>query len=420
VPPLLSYAGLHLLFVGLVLGWTGFNAALSLRNLRHNEARMRRRGEWLREVIGYEDPEEVITYLRLHAGLGIAAGAYGTLLILGVMYSGLFTRFVRAWAALSLGGPIASGTLLAGGLVLLQELVSLPRSLYEVFVIEERFGFNRLDAAEFFRQRARRLAVTLLLTGTLVAGFLGLIEAFPVRWPIPAMLAIGGVYVILSVLVPNWILPFFYRHRPLQAGPLRKRIAGFLARHDLKVGGRIFVEERSKETRKANAYFAGFGPFKKLVLTDTLLEAFGPEEILGVLAHEVGHWQHAHTWKRIGAGLLGAGIPVGGLYVLLHADWLYGMWNVPALGWVGLLAALPWLGPLGLISRPLMNGYSRFTERQADRYAVRHGLGDALGDALSRLARTNYATVFPDPLYATFHASHPTLPERIRAARRDA
>ncbi len=417
--PLWSHPYLHGLFVLLALGWVTLKTTLSLRNLVHNESMMRDRKQWLRTVIGYDDVEEVITYLRLKTGVGIVGGIYTAMLVLGLYYGGLFTRFFRWYVDVAPGGIVFSGTLLVPGLLVVNELLSLPRSLYDVFVIEERFGFNRMGPGDFVRQKAKKTLVSLVISTGLAAGILWLIVRFPLVWPIPLMAGFAGVYLVMSLLVPNLILPFFYDHQPLPDGALKDRVTRFLKQHDLAIGQRIFVEERSRETTKSNAYFAGFGPFKRLVLTDTLLEDFSVEEILGVLAHEVGHWQHSHQWKRIGATFLGTALQCGVVYFLLEADWLYGMWNVPDTPYVGLLLAVQWTLPLGLITRPLMNGYSRYTERQADAYATDHDLGDALASALSRLAETNYAVVFPDPIYALFNSSHPTLPERIRRAASD-
>jgi STE24 endopeptidase len=296
-------------------------------------------------------------------------------------------------------------------------LVGLPMSLYRTFVIEARFGFNKLTWSLWLADLAKSTLLGVAIGGPLLYAVLWLMDVMGVRW----WLYVWGLWLGFNLLVlflyPTVIAPLFNKFTPLQDESLKVRIEALLARCGFSSSG-LFVMDGSKRSGHGNAYFTGFGQAKRIVFFDTLLEKLTPDEIEAVLAHELGHFKHRHVLKRI---VLMAALSLGFLWLLgqlIDQPWFYAGLGVQKVGSGDTAMALllfsmvlpVFLFPLA----PLTSALSRRHEYEADAYAAKQTAADNLVSALVKLYRDNAATLTPDPLHSMFHDSHP--PARLRIA----
>jgi STE24 endopeptidase len=305
-----------------------------------------------------------------------------------------------------------------GALGLAQAVVGLPLRWWSTFVIEARFGFNRTTPVTFWTDTAKGAALAVGLGGPLLAAVLWLFAAAGTSaWVWCWALATAWV-VVVQYVAPTWLLPLFHRCTPLAEGPLRDAILAYAARVGFPLAG-VTVIDGSRRSTKANAFFTGFGARKRIALFDTLLAALSADEVLAVLAHEVGHYRRRHVVVGMGLGIVQLGVTFALLALVLGAPAV-----MPALG-VGApsvhtaLVAFALLS--GLVDLPLgtaLHALSRRHERQADAFAVETaGAGGALASALKTLAADSLSVPAPHPAYVALHHTHPPLAERVRALR---
>ena len=304
--------------------------------------------------------------------------------------------------------------LFAVGLAL--NLTALPLDWYAQFRLEERFGFNTTTQKLWWLDRAKGLLLAGALGLPLLALVLKLANWAGSAWWLWAWGTLLIFQLIMLVLAPVLILPLFNKFTPLTAGSLRERLLALAERTGFRARG-IQVMDGSKRSRHSNAFFTGFGRFRKIVLFDTLIEQLCESELAAVLAHEIGHYKKGHIPKMLAWS---AASLLGGFYALAwlaRQDWFYrafgfGPDNIaPAFLLFGLLA-----GTATFWFTPLANFWSRRFEYQADAFAA-GATGDpiSLVGALRKLNEKNLSNLTPHPLYSTFHYSHPTLNERERA-----
>lgn len=302
-------------------------------------------------------------------------------------------------------------------LVLAFEFLTLPLGYYAGFVREHAFQLSTQTRAAWFLDRAKAGLITLMLAVPLGSLLALLWRRYPGRWVLPAWV-LGGVAVILVVaLAPILIDPLFHTIRPLRDPALQERMIVLAQRAGIQVS-EVYETDASRRTRKGNAYFTGLGRTKRIVLFDTLLAASEPDEIELVVAHELGHWKHAHIWKGIGLSLLGMGITLWcGARLLEWAVRRSGFHLAGPADVAGLPLFLLVLFVLNLVSLPLQNGISRLFEREADRTSLElTGNAAAFIRSEVKLARSNLADVTPHPAIVWLLYTHPPVVERIRMA----
>lgn len=335
--------------------------------------------------------------------------------LLAVLWSGALPW---AWARVDAVAPGAawSGALfLTAGFTVLG-LVHLPLDWWAQFRLEARFGFNRSTPGLWAADQGKGLALGVLLGWPLAWALLGLIRWTGPSWWIWGFALLFGFQLLLLVLYPKLILPWFNRLTPLPAGEQRERLLALAERTGFPAQT-IEVIDGSKRSTHANAFFTGFGRFRRIVLFDTLLTRLAPEELEAVLAHEIGHYRRGHIPQRlVSAAVLQAGA-FAALAWLLQAPWFNPAFGLPAGAAAPSLLLFALLG--GLVTfwfSPVGHWISRRHEYQADAFA-KQALGSAapMVAALHKLARENLANLTPHPLYSAVHYSHPTVVERERA-----
>lgn len=292
-------------------------------------------------------------------------------------------------------------------------LVDLPFDFYSTFVIEERYGFNRTTHRTFWADQAKSFALSLLIEIVLLGIIFLLYQAWGQRFWLWASLVCIGFVIFFNLFYSNLIVPLFNKQTPLEAGPLRQAIEQAAAKMSFRISN-IYVINGSKHSTKANAYFTGFGAKKRIVIYDTLIEQLSTDEIVAVLAHEIGHYKHHDTIK----GMVLTAVTIVAYLFLFSL--LVGNATLPeALGGtypsfpLSMIAFGLLLTPLNLVLGPLGNIVSRRAEYKADSFSAGFGHGPSLISGLKKLSANTLSNLTPHPLYVWFNYSHPTLEQRI-------
>jgi STE24 endopeptidase len=355
--------------------------------------------------------QKAADYTVARTRLGMLATLVEAALLLAFTLGGGIAALHDFWS-LRLDG-LWYGVAMIFSVMVVSGLVDLPFSLYRQFVVEERFGFNRMTLGLFLSDLAKQLFLAILIGTPILLAVLWLMTATGERWWLYVWLFWSAVNLLILFIYPTWIAPLFNKFSPLEDGEMKSRIEALLKRCGFQSKG-LFVMDGSKRSSHGNAYFTGFGRSKRIVFFDTLLSRLQPTEIEAVLAHELGHFSHRHVLKRI---VLMFGMSLAGLWLLgqlTAAPWFYEGLGVPAgntaLALILFFLVIPvFTFPL----RPVMSLLSRRHEFEADAYAARHADADDLARALVKLYEDNAATLTPDPLHSLVYDSHPPAAERI-------
>lgn len=360
------------------------------------------------------DPDATAhAYARIRYRILFADLAVWFLFLLWLQGVGISQRLATWWAHLTPHEPLRIlGYLTFFGC--LQYLVTCPLHFYGTFILEHRFGLSRLTLGGWVTRELKHLAVGGVIGALLIEGLYAMVRHVPDQWPLVATIGWVGFSIVLARIFPTVLLPIFYKTTPLENDQLVKRLSDLCQRAGLAVLG-VFRFQLGVETRKANAALAGLGKTRRVLLSDTLISDFTPEEIEGVLAHELGHHRFRHITKLLITSAIGS-------WVAFSLTALVGRWWVSALGLQGLAdivgfpALMLWLSLLGLVGLPLQNGLSRRYEWQADRFATAMTPPRAFASALRRLAALNLADPNPPRWITWFFYDHPPIAERIQAA----
>jgi STE24 endopeptidase len=307
-----------------------------------------------------------------------------------------------------------SGTLFFGILYAVSVLLDIPFSLYSTFVIEKRYGFSTITPQLWLIDLVKSLVISVILMALLFIPFFALIHWLPQSWWFAAWVFFALFQMLMIWLYPLVIAPLFNQYVPVQDDVLRERIMAMAEKAGLRAEG-IFEVDAGKRSRHSNAYFTGLGRSKRIVLFDTLLATHSHDEIVAVLAHEIGHWKLRHVLKQL---ILMEVVALAGfylVYLLMGWPFLYETFGFAGpLPYAGLLLAAIVLKPAAFFLTPIGAAVSRTYERDADRYVL--GLVGStrfLAQALKRLAKENLANLHPHPTYVAFYYSHPPLAQRV-------
>ena len=322
-----------------------------------------------------------------------------------------------------MGGGMLQQLALLACFALISGLIDLPLALYQTFVLEERFGFNKMSFKLWLADLLKSTLVGAAIGLPLAALVLWLMGAAGPLWWLWAWCVWMGFNLLLMVVYPTVIAPLFNKFRPLEDAALKTRVTALMQRCGFSAKG-LFVMDGSKRSAHANAYFTGFGAAKRVVFYDTLLSKLSPAEVDAVLAHELGHFKHKHILKRIvamfalslaGFALLGWLSVQGWFYAGLGVTPNFQLPGIPgapndALALLLFLLVMP---VFSFFISPVFAQMSRRDEFQADAYAVAQTSGADLRTALLKLFEDNASTLTPDPVFAKFYYSHPPASERL-------
>ena len=311
-------------------------------------------------------------------------------------------------------GLIVSGLIFFAVLSISTNLLRIPFSLYDAFVIEERYGFNIMNFKVWVSDLFKSIIIGAIMGGLLLGLLLALVIYGGNGWWIWAWMLVGGFELLLLWLYPVVILPLFNKFDPIENMGLENRIRTLIEKVGLRAKG-IFKMDASKRSKHTNAFFVGLGRTKRIVLFDTLLVSHTEEEILAVLAHEAGHWKKRHILRMLVPLEILSFVSFYAVAKLLNWPLIYQTFGFQESHlYVGLFLIGTFISLLGFFAEPLESAISRRFEREADDFALELiGTGVPMTSALKRLASDNLANLSPHPLYAWFYYSHPPLVERI-------
>jgi STE24 endopeptidase len=308
---------------------------------------------------------------------------------------------------------LSYGLAMIFSLMLISGIIDLPFSLYRQFVIEARYGFNRMTPGLFFADLIKQTLLGIAIGAPVILAVLWLMGAMGPLWWLYVWLFWSAFNLLILFVYPTWIAPLFNKFSPLEDGEMKTRIEALLARCGFRSSG-LFVMDGSKRSSHGNAYFTGFGNNKRIVFFDTLLARLSPSEIEAVLAHELGHFRRRHVVKRI---VFMFAASLGFLWLLgqlIDAPWFYAGLGVPAQNTTLALILFFLVVPVFTFPfSPLMSHLSRQHEFEADAYAADHTAAEDLARALVKLYQDNASTLTPDPLHSLFYDSHPPAAQRI-------
>lgn len=373
--------------------------------------------EVLRDVYDAGQYKKQQEYKRTNDNFSLITSTFSLILMLLMLFLGGF-QLVDGWAREITQHPILLVLVFFAMLGIAADLLNTPFSLYDIFVIEEKFGFNRTTVPIYVLDKLKGWLLGAIIGGGLLALIVWFYQLTASSFWVYAWILATVFSVFMAMFYSSLIVPLFNKQAPLEPGELRDAIQAF----SKKVGFRldsIYVIDGSKRSTKANAYFTGLGPKKRIVLYDTLLKELSTKEIVAVLAHEIGHYKKKHTLTGILAGIVQTGITLFILSLLVANPALSA-----ALGGdepsfhLGLIAFGMLYSPISLVTGLLMNYVSRSHEYAADRYVREQYEADALITALKKLSSSNLSNLTPHPVYVFFHYSHPTLLQRIESLKK--
>lgn len=352
-------------------------------------------------------------YLKENTKFGIITSSFDLAVLFIFWFAGGFQyldTLVR-----SFGLPvILTGLLFTGILLFFKLIIGLPFTIYATFVIEETYGFNKTTAKTFILDLIKSVCLSVLLGGLLLAAILAFLDyGGPLAW-ILCWSATTIFMLILQYIVPTWIMPLFNKFTPLEEGELRQAIMAYSRSIDFPVNN-IFVMDGSSRSTKSNAFFTGFGKNKRIVLFDTLIKDHTVDELLAILAHEMGHYKKKHIQKRLVTGILQMGVVFYLVSVFISSPGLFEAFFMENISiYAGLIFFGMLYSPIDMVISIFMQMASRKDEFEADAFAAETTLKtQPLIDALKKLSVNNLSNLDPHPFYVFLNYSHPPVLHRI-------
>jgi len=353
-------------------------------------------------------------YERTKHKFSLFTDTFSLVLLLSVILSEGFAyadKLVRLYTDHS----ILISLLFFGLIGIIFDLLTTPFDIYSTFVIEKRFGFNRTTRKTYILDKIKGWFLAAIIGGGLLALIIMIYEETGPWFWLLAWATVSGFMIFMAMFYSSLIVPLFNKQTPLEPGELRDEIQKFSIKTGFHLSN-VYVMDGSKRSTKANAYFSGLGAKKRIVLYDTLIKDLNTEEIVAVLAHEIGHYKKKHTLKGIIISVVQTALLFYILSLFLGNVVLDNALGVETLSFhIEIIAFGLLYSPLSMISGILMNHYSRKNEYEADQFVKVHYKAEALQSALKKLSVNNLSNLRPHPGYVFFHYSHPPLLERLKA-----
>lgn len=404
---------LTLVFIALLIATTLARLWLGSRQIAYVQANRTQVPSAFSANISLEAHQKAADYSMAKTRLTLAEVVIQALLLAALTIGGGLQWLDDSWRNVLTDHEVIRGALVICCAMLISALIDLPFEYYKTFVIDEKFGFNKMTPRMFFTDLIKHSLVGLALGLPILFTALWLMQGADQYWWF-YLWVIWSIFNILMLAVyPTFIAPLFNKFTPLADENLKSRIEALLAKCGFRSQG-LFVMDGSARSSHGNAYFTGFGSSKRVVFFDTLLDRLSTEEIEAVLAHELGHFKHHHVIKRIALMFFVSFLGLALLGWLMNQTWFYNGLGVTTPSNHMALILFLLVSPVFLfLLRPLMASYSRKNEFEADEYAAKHASAGHLIEALVKLYRDNASTLTPDPLHSAFYDSHPPASIRI-------
>lgn len=400
------------IFIFMVVFTTAVQLWLSLKQAKHVMAHRHSVPDEFSDKLTLEEHQKAADYT-------VAKGKFGRLqLFLGIVVLFLWTlggglEWIDSLWRGAEWGALATGVAVLISFSLISSLIDLPVSLYNTFVLEEKFGFNKTTLKVFFVDMLKGAALSVVIGIPLILLVLWLMETAGDLWWLYAWVALTAFSILMMWAYPKFIAPIFNKFAPLEEGEVLDRLTSLLKRTGFNSDG-VFVMDGSKRSSHGNAYFTGFGKTKRIVFFDTLLKDLTPTQIEAVLAHELGHFKRKHVLKGMITSITMTFIGFAVLAWLMKQGWFYTSLGVSTPSTYMALLLFMLVSPaFTFFIGPLMARRSRKHEFEADEFAAQQSNAGELISALVSLYKKNAGTLTPDPMYSAFYDSHPPASIRI-------
>jgi STE24 endopeptidase len=360
--------------------------------------------------VSLDEHRRAAGYTLARTRLSMAQGAFDTLL--AILWLAVLLAPVEALVGAIVPSGLSRSVAIVVAVTAIGYVLHLPFSIYQTFWLEARFGFNRTTPGMFVRDRVKGGVLQLALALPLLYGLFALLRWLPDVWWLGMWAVLMVVMLAMIVVYPAFIAPLFNKFTPMADGPMKAGIEALLGKCGFESKG-LFVMDASKRSAHGNAYFSGFGKAKRIVFFDTLLEKHTQEEILAILAHELGHYKFGHILQRIVESAILSFLAFLVLHWAFATGGLAKQFGLPDEPGLVLIIVVTAMGPLTHILSPLTHFLSRRAEFQADGFAKNMVGREPMISALTKLSRDNLSTLTPDRIYAKFTYTHPPVPERI-------
>lgn len=369
------------------------------------------------DVYDEETYEKSQRYTKVRTKFGFFTSIFNLAVLLVFWFAGGFQwmdELVRSWEL----GVIWTGLAYIGLLLLARQIITLPFSLYSTFVIEEKFGFNKTTPKTFVLDLVKGLGLGILLGGPLLAGILAFFTFIDQYAWLYAWGAVTAFTLFVQFIAPTWIMPIFNDFEPLdEDSDLRQKIRDYADKVNFAMEG-VYVMDGSKRSSKSNAFFTGFGKNKRIALYDTLIENHTDDELVAVLAHEIGHYKKKHIIKNMAISIAQTGIMFFLLSIFLNSEGLFDAFYMEQMSvYAGLIFFGMLYAPIDMIVSIFMQILSRKYEFEADEFASTTYQKEPMIAALKKLSKDNLSNLTPHPFYVFLNYSHPPVLERIHTIR---
>jgi len=365
-----------------------------------------------RERVSLTAHQKAADYTVEKSKLGDLDSVAGLIFLLALTLGGGISLVFEFWSTFALS-DMQSNLIAVASIYLLMTVVDIPFSLYQTFVIEEKFGFNKNTIAQFIKDQLISLGLTMAIGLPIMALILWVMDSIGSLWWLYAWLIIISFSLLMSWLFPTVIAPLFNKFTPMEDGSLKERIQSLLARCGFNSQG-IFIMDGSRRSGHGNAYFTGLGNNKRIVFFDTLIKSLDEDELEAVLAHELGHFKRKHVIKMLVASSIMTLISFAILGWLITQDWFFIGLGLTTHSNAAALLVFMLVSPVFTIfMQPISAYFQRKFEFEADDFAAEHAQGSKMISGLVKLYEENASTLTPDPLYSAFHYSHPPAAIRI-------
>lgn len=370
-----------------------------------------------KEKVSLEAHQKAADYTVAKARVSDIDSILGVIFMLILTVGGGIGLAFEYWSTLGFGS-VTTGLGAITSIFLVMHVLELPTTIYQTFVIEEKFGFNRTTPRQYIKDQFIQIILMMVIGLPILALIIWIMDSVGSLWWLWAWAFLIGFSLLMSWLFPTVIAPLFNKFTPLEEGDLKQRINGLLERCGFKSKG-IFIMDGSKRSGHGNAYFTGIGNNKRIVFFDTLVESLDDEELEAVLAHELGHFKCKHVIKMLCATSVMTLISFAVLGWLIGEDWFYTGLGVSVPSNAAALLLFMMVSPVfTFFTQPISAFFQRKFEFEADDFAANNAKASMLISGLVKLYEENANTLTPDPLYSAFHYSHP--PAAIRIAHLEA
>lgn len=406
------------IFIALIILTVATRFWLGCRHIRYVRSKRNAVPLAFSNNISLDAHQKAADYTQEKSALAMKFMIIETLLLLALTLGGGLQWIDQIWRAWLPDHNLIRGALVVCSAILVSALIDIPFDYYRAFVIDEKFGFNKMTSKTFFSDMLKHALLGLALGAPILFAALWLMDGAGDYWWLYLWLIWSAFNLFILAIYPTFIAPMFNKFTPLADEPLKNRIEALLSKCGFKSQG-LFVMDGSSRSSHGNAYFTGFGSNKRVVFFDTLLARLNVDEIEAVLAHELGHFKHQHVIKRIVMMFAISFLGLALLGWLTKQDWFYNGLGVTQPSHYIALMLFMLVSPIFLfLLHPVIAHYSRKNEFEADDYAAKNASAQHLVSALVKLYRDNASTLTPDPLHSAFYDSHP--PASIRVAKLEA